>query len=203
LVNTNHVFYWCGSQSKTRLDCSFWKAITNCFSCTFSSLSSPTLSPYFPNSHKTFPTLTQIVHSTVNWQINLAIDLQTPIFHLPQTVPLSCLLPTTTPFQNFAKTTTYRTTLVLRASFPSPFFFPNTHKDRQSNLHRSVPPLLPLKKNPTALCWERSHERETRKYLLIFINFFLKFSSKFHFCFGSPLFLFAEKRCRTVLGKVT
>jgi hypothetical protein len=38
---------------------------------------------------------------------------------------------------------------------------------------------------------------------LIFINFFLKFSSKSHFCFGSPLFLFAEKHCRTMLGKVT
>jgi hypothetical protein len=25
--------------------------------------------------------------------------------------------------------------------------------------------LLPLQKNPTASCWERSHERETRKYL--------------------------------------
>jgi len=158
-------FIGVGPSPKLRLDCSFWKAITNCFSCVFSSLSSPTFSPYFLNGRKTFPTLTQIVHNTVNWQINLAIDLQTPIFHIPQTVPLSRLLPTTTPFQNFAKTTMYRTTPVLRASFLSPFFFPNTHKDRRPNLHRSVPPLLPLQKNPTASCWERSHEWETRKYL--------------------------------------
>jgi len=166
LVNTNHIFYWCGSQSKSKVRLQFLKSnyqllfmhfLFSLITDTF-----PLLSRY---NHKTFPTLTQIVHSTVNWQINLAIDLQTPIFHLPQTIPLSRVLPTTTPFQNFAKTITYRTTPVLRASFPSPFFFPNTHKDRHPNLHRSVPPLLPLQKNPTASCWERSHERETRKYL--------------------------------------
>ncbi|KAG6751419.1 hypothetical protein POTOM_045955 [Populus tomentosa] len=57
----------------------------------------------------------------------------------------------------------FRTMFIGRASlFPSPFFFPNTHKDRHPNLHRYVPPLLPLQKNSTASCWERSHKRETR-----------------------------------------
>ena len=57
------------------------------------SLSSLTLFPYFLNSPKTFLFLTQIVHNTVNWQINLAIDLQTHFPPSPYCPPLSSLFP--------------------------------------------------------------------------------------------------------------
>ena len=91
LVNTNHIFFYVNPRPKLRLvGLQFLKSnYPLLFMCFLLSLSSLTLFPYFPNGSKTFLFLTQIVHSKVNWQINLAIDLQTLIFHLPQTVPLS------------------------------------------------------------------------------------------------------------------
>jgi hypothetical protein len=91
LINTNHIFLYVNPRPKLRLvGLQFLKSNYSLLFMRFLlSLSSLTLFPYFPNGSKTFLFLTQIVHNTVNWQINLAIDLQTLIFHLPQTVPLS------------------------------------------------------------------------------------------------------------------
>jgi len=132
----------------------------------------------------------------------LAIDLNSYFLPSPDCSPLS-FLADNNPVLKFCKNNHVQDDASSESILLPlcPFFFPN--KDRHPNLHRSVPPLLPLQKNPTASCWERSHKRETRKYLPYLRHFFFKFSSKFHFCIGSLLFLFAEKHCRTVLGKVT
>ena len=82
--------------------------------------------------------------------ISLAIHLQkTPIFHLPRLFPslVSCqqqhlhfkILQKQPRSGRFTR----------RASlFPSPFFFPNTHKDCYPNLHRFVPPLFTIAETP-------------------------------------------------------
>jgi len=120
-------------------------------------------------------------------EINVTIDLLNSHF-LPQTVPLSRLL--LIPFLFCAKTTNVQDDA--KASFfpsiPSSF----QTKIENTNLHRSVPPLLPLQKNPTNSCWERSTSKRPVSTVCHLCQFCLKCSSESNLCYGSLLFLFAE-----------
>jgi hypothetical protein len=193
-----------GPSPKVRLDCSFWKAITNCFSCIFSSLSSPTLSSYFPitvtklsqPSPKLFTA--RLIGKSI-WPLIYKLPFST----FPRLFPslISCRQ------QPFFKILQKQSRTGRRQFWEHPSPVPSSFQT----------PTKIVTQTFTDLSLHCYHCRKTQQLhagkghtserpvstCLIFVNFFFKFSSKFHFCFGSPLFLFVEKRCRTVLGKVT
>ncbi|KAI9401873.1 hypothetical protein POPTR_001G182150v4 [Populus trichocarpa] len=82
------------------------------------------------------------------------IDELKPQFPSPNCSPLSSLA--TTPFLFCPKTTN-----------PGASFFPSVHsfqtKIENTNLHRSVPPLLQLQKTPKKFVLEKVHDRDTKQ----------------------------------------
>ena len=114
--------------------------------------------------------------------ISLAIHLQkTPIFHLPQAIPLSRLLPTTTsPFQNLAKTTTSRT--VYKKSIPLPqSLLLSKHPQRLLPKPSSICPFIVYHcRNTQQLRVGKGHTSERLvSTCLIFVNFFSNLAQNF------------------------
>jgi len=132
------------------------------------------LSPLTP-SHYTVNYFSTVLYPSKFFLLRLQINVTTyhwsklP-FPAPNCSPLSSLA-TTTPFLFFEKTTNVQDDTSSRASFfpsvPSSF----QTKIENPNLHWSVPPLLPLQKNPIDLCWERSTSERPVSTCLTLVNF--------------------------------